>query len=120
MYALDGSYRFSIYWSDNLLLVFDFDYDKMNALEVRSLVVSNAFQVVKVKDLLHMAEDSEQFYNFSGNAYMQFLLLLNNLINPHVFFYFFLCLPLLEKMANVNLFDQKKLMVEAIIRCGDQ
>lgn len=32
IYVLDGNYRFSIYWSDNLLPVFDFDYDKFNAL----------------------------------------------------------------------------------------
>lgn len=70
MYMLDGNYRFLIYWSDSPLSVFGFDYDKLSALEIRSLAVLDAFRIVKVKDLLQMAEDPEQIYDLLGNAYM--------------------------------------------------
>lgn len=59
IYALDGSYNFSIYWSDNPLPISNFDYDKLNALEIRALAVLDAFWVVKVKDFLHMVDDPE-------------------------------------------------------------
>lgn len=49
-----------------------FNYDKLNALEIRALAVLEAFQLVKVKDLLHMAGDPEQISNFLGNAYICF------------------------------------------------
>lgn len=50
-----------------------FDYDKLNALEIGALDILDAFQVVKVKDLLQMVEDPEQISNFLDNAYMYFL-----------------------------------------------
>lgn len=34
MYALDINYCFLVYWSDNPLSVFSFDYDKLNTLEI--------------------------------------------------------------------------------------
>lgn len=39
-----GTIAFLIYWLNNPLSVFGFDYDKLNALEIRALSVSNAFR----------------------------------------------------------------------------
>lgn len=80
MYALNENFRFPIYWTDNLLLVFDFDYDKLNILERRALSVLEAFRVVKVKDFLYMADDSEQISKFLVNAYIRLLLSSSDLI----------------------------------------
>lgn len=52
MYVLDENYRFLIYWLNSPLPISGFDYDELNALEIRSLVVLDVFMVVKVKDLL--------------------------------------------------------------------
>ena len=70
MYALYGNNHFLIYWLDSPLSVSGFDYDKLNALEIRALAFLDAFWIVKVKDLLQMAEDPEQISNFLGNDYM--------------------------------------------------
>lgn len=59
MYALDGDLRFPIYWTNNSLSMFDFDYDKLYALEIRALSILDALWIVKVKDLLIMANDPE-------------------------------------------------------------
>lgn len=52
-----------------------FDYDMLNALETRALAILDAFRVVKVKDLLQMADDPEQISNFLGDAYMSLIIL---------------------------------------------
>lgn len=80
MYALEGNYYFPIYWSDSSLTVSGFDYDKLNALEIRALTVLDVFWVVKVKDFLHMAYEPKQISNFLCNAYILFLFLFDNLI----------------------------------------
>lgn len=51
MYDLDGNHHFHIYWLDNPLPIFSFDYDKLNDLEIWSLAVLDVIRVVKVKDL---------------------------------------------------------------------
>lgn len=71
-HTLDENYRFLIYWSHNPLPIFDFDYDKLNTLEIRALAVLDDFWVVKVKDLLQMVEDSDQISNFLGNVHLWF------------------------------------------------
>lgn len=64
MYALNVGHRFPIYWTNNLLSVSRFDYDKLHV-----------FRVVKVKDLLNMVDDLERISNFLGNAYMYLIIL---------------------------------------------
>lgn len=59
MYVLDRDHRFPIYWTNNPLLVFGFDYDKLKALEIQALEILDAFRIVKVKDLLNMTDDPE-------------------------------------------------------------
>lgn len=76
MYVLDENYRFLIYWSNSPFPISGFDYDELNALEIRSLVILDVFRVVKVKDLLQMADDPEQISNFLGNTYMCLFLVL--------------------------------------------
>lgn len=81
MYALDENYRFPIYWTNNpSLSVSSFDYDKLNALEIRALAVLDAFQVVKVKELLHMADEPKQISKVLGNVYKCILLFFGDLI----------------------------------------
>lgn len=80
MYVLDGNYRFLIYWSDNPLSVSSFNYDKLNDMEIQALTVLDVFQVIKVKDLLYMADDPKQISKFLGNAYTCFLSLFDNLV----------------------------------------
>lgn len=62
------------------LSISSFNYDKLNALEIQALAVLEAFQVVKVKDFLHVADDPEMFSKFLGNAYIFSLFLFDNLI----------------------------------------
>lgn len=57
-----------------------FDYDKLNALDARALAVLDVFRVVKVKDLLHMADDLEKISKSLGNAYTCLLLSSSDLI----------------------------------------
>lgn len=59
---------------NNVMLMSDFDYDKLNALETRALAILDAFRVVKVKDLLKKADDPDQISNFLGKAYICLLL----------------------------------------------
>lgn len=75
MYVLHGDHRFLIYWTDNPLSVSDFNYDKLNALEVWALMILDALWIVKVKDLVNMADDLEQISNFLGNTYMSLFIL---------------------------------------------
>lgn len=75
MYVLDEGHRFPIYWMDNPLPVSSFDYDKLDALEIQALSILDAFQVVKVKDLINMTDDPEQISNFFANAYMSLIIL---------------------------------------------
>lgn len=75
MYALDESHHFPIYWTNNPLHVSGFDYGKLNALEILTLAILDAFWVVKVQDLLNMVENSERMSNFLGNACMYLIIL---------------------------------------------
>ncbi|KAI5437519.1 hypothetical protein KIW84_023583, partial [Lathyrus oleraceus] len=57
LYALDGCHRFPIYWTGNPLLVFGFDFDKLNALEIHFLAILDSFCMMKVRDLLLSPEE---------------------------------------------------------------
>lgn len=70
MYVLDGGHCLPIYLTDNPLSVSSFNYDKLDALEIQALAILDAFQVVKVTDLVNMVDDPEQISNFLGNAYI--------------------------------------------------
>lgn len=70
MYSLNGNYCFPIYWMNIPLPMFGFDHVKFDALEIRALVVLDAFQVVKLKDLLHIVDDLKKNYKLLGNAYI--------------------------------------------------
>ena len=70
-----GGHYFPIYWMHNLLLMFDFDYGKLNCLEIQAFAILDTFLVVKVKDLLNMVDDLEQISNFLVNAYMSLITL---------------------------------------------
>lgn len=67
-YVLDGHHRFPIYRSNNLIPASGFDYEKLDALEVRALDVLDAFRMIKVWDLLDLDEDPEQVFDFLGNS----------------------------------------------------
>lgn len=80
MYMLDGNYHFSIYYLDSPFMVSGFGYDKLNTVEIRALVILDAFRVMKVKGLLHMVDDPDFFSKFHGNSYTCFLSIFDNLI----------------------------------------
>lgn len=48
IYTLDGSHLFLIYWTENPLSVTEFDFDKLNDQEVRSLAILDSFRMMKV------------------------------------------------------------------------
>lgn len=54
MYVMDGSHCFPIYWTNNPLLVYNFGYETLDALEVQTLAIIDAFQVLKVKELMNI------------------------------------------------------------------
>lgn len=68
-----------------------FDYDKLDTLEIQALAIIDVFRVVKVKDLMNMADDPEQISSFLGNAYMSFTILYCylyvNLLNFFIYFF---------------------------------
>lgn len=45
-----------------------------------SFIILEVFRIVKVKDLLHMADDPKQISKFLGNAYIFPLLFFDNFI----------------------------------------
>lgn len=57
MCVLDADYHFTIYWMNNPLSVSGFDYDKLNASDIRALAILDAFRVIKVEYLLNMSDD---------------------------------------------------------------
>lgn len=106
---------FSKYCTDNLLSVFMFAYDKLDALEVQVLAILDAFWVVQVWDLTNMVDDPKQISNFLVNAYISFnilyLLIYINLLNCFL-------VPFLSKITSLKLNEQRKLTVEARARRG--
>lgn len=116
IYDLDGNRHFLIYWSDNPLYVSSFDYDKLNDLKVWSLVVLDAFRVLKVKDLLQVIDEPKKNSTFLGNRpyviyYSNIMSLIILFTDPN--FYFIL-------NDKLKLYELGKLKAETRARRMDQ
>lgn len=55
MYVLAANIVFRIYWTDSLVPIYIFDYDKLYALEVWDFFILDTFRMIKVRDLMSMA-----------------------------------------------------------------
>ena len=65
LYVSDGHPRFPHYWTKNHLSITGFNYDKLSNSELSSLAVLDSFRMMKVKELLPLAND--QLLTYLGN-----------------------------------------------------
>lgn len=52
----------------------EFDFDKLNALEINSLAILDSFRMMKVQDLLPLPED--KVLSFLGNIHLFFFFII--------------------------------------------
>lgn len=84
MYVRDGNYGFLIYWSNNPCSISSFDYDKLDDLEIQSLAIFDAFQVVKVKDFYRCLTTLNKFIIFWVMLMHVYLLFSHDIISLHI------------------------------------
>lgn len=88
----------------NLLLVFGFDFDKLNALEIQSLAILDSFCMMKVQDLCPLPE--EHILPSLGNTHLFSFFIIRRITFyiPNLF-----QIRFAEKMNNLYVNEQRRL-----------
>ena len=93
-----------MYWTGSPLPIYGFNHDKLSEVETQSLQVLDSFRLFKVKDLLPLPD--KKVLTFLGKAHF-------NSPPPKGFLHTLFFMFFADKMIDLSVKEQKKLMVAA-------